>query len=413
MHIPIIDTYKTNKEAKQTLANAQDKIDNAKRKMERAHERATRSLENLGEVKLKISSECIGKFVELHKFFTDTQIDLKITGQGLMKAPVKIDFNVKELQKVSTNATEILQGGVASLSAGALAGVAAYGAVATLGTALTGTAIAALSGAAAKSATLAWFGGGSLAAGCAGIAGGTLVLGGIVLAPVLLVADSIFNAKAQERLAEAKKIYQEAKLAAEKMNTVRDFYYHVETIADDYINFLGNFRGIYDGLLNEMGKIVDRLKRIPNASANDLTKQEDKTLYITWLMTQILFNILKTPLLKEKGIFKKEIEIEPKAANVLEASREITNEFNNAYVSGNEISNATIDKFYALTGAARPKTASTAGKEVNEEKGRSTFSSVFIFWFTVGCIYSLYHGDYSTAFGLGLIACVILCLTKR
>lgn len=181
--------------------------------MERSHEHATRSLENLGEVKLKISSECIRKFVELHKFFADTQIDVKITGQVLMKAPVKIDFDVREMQKVSTNATEIIQGGVASLSAGALAGVAAYGAVATLGTASTGTAIAALSGAAAKSATLAWFGGGSLAAGGAGVAGGTLVLGGIALAPILLIADSIMHSKAQERLAEAKKIYQEAEIS--------------------------------------------------------------------------------------------------------------------------------------------------------------------------------------------------------
>lgn len=372
MHIPIYDTYKTNKEAKQTLANAQSKFDNAKRKMERSHESAKWSLEHLGETKLKISSECIGKFVELHKFFADTQIDVKITGQGLMKAPVKIDFDIKEMQKVSTNAAEVLQGGVASLSAGALTGVAAYGAVATLGTASTGTAIAALSGAAAKSATLAWFGGGSLAAGGAGIAGGTLVLGGIALAPVLLVADSIMHSKAQERLAEAKKIYQEAKLAAEKMNTIRDFYYHVETLADDYINSLGRFREIYDGLLREMEKIVDRLRRIPNASANDLTEQEDKTLYITWLMTQILFNILKTPLLKEKGIFKKEIEIEPKAANVLEASRSLTNEFNDAYVSGNEISNSTMEKFFALTGAKREKVSSTTSNKPRTEKGKSS-----------------------------------------
>ena len=413
MHIPIWDTYKTNKEAKQTLANAQSKINNAKRKMENAHSSATWSLERLGELKLEMSSECIGKFVELHSFFTETNIDVKITGQGLIKAPVNFDYNVSEMKKVSMNAAEVIQGGLASLSAGALAGVAAYGAVATLGTASTGTAIATLSGAAANSATLAWFGGGSLAAGGLGVAGGTLALGGIVLAPVLLVADSIFNAKAQERLAQAKEEYQKAKLAAEKMNTVRDFYYHIETLADDYISFLRNFREIYDGLLREMEKIVNRLKRIPNVSAGDLTESEAKTLHVAWLMTQVLFNILKTPLLHEKGLFKKEVEIAPKAANILEASRDVTNEINNAYVSGVEVSDATMDKFYALTGAKRPKAASTAGDEVSEEKGKSPLGCAFIFVMFLGGILAISRGDYSVAFGAFVIEYIINCLTNR
>lgn len=196
------------------------------------------------------------------------------------------------------------------------------------------------------------------------------------------------------------------------MNTVRDFYYHVETITDDYINFLGSFRTIYDGLLREMAKIVDRLKRIPNASVNDLTEQEDKILYITWLMTQILFNILKTPLLREKGIFKKEIEIEPKAANVLEASREITNKFNNAYVSGNEISNSTMDKFFALTGAKRviakeTINSSTASNATSGEKGKSSLGCSIMFILFLMSLAHFYLGNKGIGFGLIIVIVII------
>lgn len=52
-------------------------------------------------------------------------------------------------------------------------------AVASFGTASTGTAISTLSGAAATKATLAWLGGGALAAGGLGVAGGVVVLGAI------------------------------------------------------------------------------------------------------------------------------------------------------------------------------------------------------------------------------------------
>ncbi|MBQ7593393.1 MAG: hypothetical protein IJU48_03440 [Synergistaceae bacterium] len=78
-------------------------------------------------------------------------------------------------------------------------------------------------------------------------------------------------------------------------------------------------------------------------------------------------------MLREKSISKKEIEIEPKAANVLEASREITNEFNNAYVSGNEISNSTMEKFFALTGAKRGA-SNTASNEAKKEKVKMPLS---------------------------------------
>lgn len=69
--------------------------------------------------------------------------------------------------------------GILASGASAIAVSAAWWAVATFGTASTGTAISSLSGAAATNAVLAWFGGGSLAAGGGGAALGATVLTGV------------------------------------------------------------------------------------------------------------------------------------------------------------------------------------------------------------------------------------------
>ena len=163
-----------------------------------------------------------------------------------------------------------------------------------------------------------------------------------------------------------------------------------------------------------MEKIVNRLKRIPNVSAGDLTESDMMTLHVSWLMTQVLFNILKTPLLREKGLFKKEVEIAPKAANVLEVSRDVTNEINNAYVSGVEASDATMDKFYALTGATRPKVASTTVKavsttnsKVNEEKDKSSFGCAIMFILFLMSLGHFYLGNKGIGFGLIMVIIII------
>lgn len=127
------------------------------------------------------------------------------------------------LQSNTNGVVQILAGGAGGAAAGAAVGsAAAYGtfvAVASFGTASTGTAIAGLSGVAATNATLAVLGGGTLAAGGAGVAGGTILLAGIVAAPALIIgAGGLLwmakrNRRQQQELA-AKLDLAEAELAA-------------------------------------------------------------------------------------------------------------------------------------------------------------------------------------------------------
>ena len=344
MHIPIIDTIRKNKNARDLIESAQNKYDKAQKRMDRQRQSTSECLGELGEIKLEVWSEDIGEFVRIYQFFKEVKIEGRITGKETMSIPLKPDWNIKEMQRVSVNAGEVIQGGLASVSAGALAGVASYGAVSMLGTASTGTAISALSGAAAHNATLAWFGGGALSAGGAGVSGGMLVLGGIVVVPIFLVADSIMYAKADEKLAKARQIYQEAKLAAEKMDTITDFMLHVESVSNGYHDFLVDFRRIYQSLLYEVRVLVQTAQEDNRRiTFEELTLPQKRLLQITWLMTQVLYQVLKAPLLTKRGNLHRNAEF------TLETAKQITGELENAYQTGSDISNGTVERIAAIS----------------------------------------------------------------
>ncbi len=100
-----------------------------------------------------------------------------------------------------------VEGLAGHIAKAAAAGAATYSgipvAVATYGSASTGTAIANLGGAAAQNATMAYLGGGSLAAGGGGMALGALALNFVTIGPTILVAGLVFNGKGEKALTEA------------------------------------------------------------------------------------------------------------------------------------------------------------------------------------------------------------------
>ncbi|WP_210114204.1 hypothetical protein [Weissella confusa] len=112
----------------------------------------------------------------------------KNTPDSYQKDVQKLSVSIQHYEKLLNEAQEESANIARGAGAGAVAGVAAGGTVATfggagltavamsLGTASTGTAVGALSGAAATNAALAWLGGGTLAAGGSGIAGGEALL---------------------------------------------------------------------------------------------------------------------------------------------------------------------------------------------------------------------------------------------
>lgn len=311
------DAISNNKKAQKLIDDAESNYDRSKRKLESQREETSVALDNLGKAKLDAWANDIGTFLEVFKKFKKVELQTDIELDKELKIRIDDPKSFKNMEVASLKAAEIVQAGVSSLGAGALAGIASYGGAMMFASASTGTAIATLSGAAATNATLAWFGGGSLAAGGLGMAGGTAILGGIVAGPILAVAGSIMAAKAEENLAKAKRTYSEAMLACEKMDTITDLLKKVSEISDDYCDFIFEISERYQPLLEGLSDIYERAYDIQkHYFGNKIRKllgiqikidyrklniQEQRELHLTWQLTQILYAVLTAPILTKDG----------------------------------------------------------------------------------------------------------------
>ena len=291
-------------EAQMIIEEAQEIYDQAWNEMETQKAVTTKSLERLGKVKIHAWSEQLERFVECYKTFTHVKIEKHIdTDLECFKSGESLEQMLINMENMSANATEVAKAGFASLGTGALVGVAAYGGAMMFGTASTGTAIATLSGVAKTNALLAWFGGGAKAAGGLGMAAGGVVLAGIVVAPLIGVAALIANAKGKERLAEANKVHAEAIEAKEKLLTVTAGLKSISWLSDSYADFIRKLSKKFDPIIEELNNISSNYKTDVNGKIEyeQLTDKEKKTLHLAWLMAQIFYGVLSTPILNEDG----------------------------------------------------------------------------------------------------------------
>lgn len=292
------------KEIEGLLNEAQSKYNNSLKQFENQKEKTTKSLERLGTTKIAAWADGMDSFVDCFSSFNNIEvvqtIDTNMSFIGSDEEPKQMMVN---MQQASMTANEVAKAGVAAIGTGALVGIASYGGAMMFGTASTGTAIAALSGAAKTNATLAFFGGGSKAVGGLGIAGGKLVLAGVVAAPILAVAAVITSVKAKEKLAEAKKIHAEAMDAVSKMDTMTTGMNGIEKMSDNYSAFIKKLGKKFQPFIKEM----ERIRSAHPVAAgemidfNDLSVVEQKTLHLSWLMAQIYYHVLSTPILTADG----------------------------------------------------------------------------------------------------------------
>lgn len=295
----------THKEEIERLHNeAKSKYDASLKKFETQKGKTTKSLEMLGKAKIKAWSDNMDSFVDCFSSFNNIEVVQTIdANMSFIGSDIEPKQMVVNMQQASLTANELAKAGVATIGTGALVGIASYGGAMMFGTASTGTAIAALSGAAKTNATLAFFGGGSKAVGGLGIAGGKLVLAGIVAAPILAVAAVITSVKSRERLAEAKKIHAEAMDAVSKMDIMTTGMNGIEKMSNNYSVFINKLGKKFRPFINEMEKI-----RAAHPTAvgemidfNELSIVEQKTLHLSWMMAQIYYHVLSTPILTADG----------------------------------------------------------------------------------------------------------------
>ncbi len=268
--------------------------------LKRTKKTTTNCMKKLGETKLKIASREIRNFVDTFRKIKN--IDL--TDCKNLKEWNKIEFSeqsLKELQVLSKEAYDLVNGGLSGLGAAALVGIGAYKGVTAFAMASTGTAISTLSGAASMNATLAWFGGGTLAAGGLGMAGGTLILGGLVSGPMLLAAGGIMEAKANKNLdtakinlAQAKQYCAEIKLAVSAMWIISQ----TAAAMNNQLVQMDRQLATYIGKMRSILAVNDHWER--------MNMQEKKVILLCVEYAQAVKQLIDLPLLGEDGLVSRQ-----------------------------------------------------------------------------------------------------------
>lgn len=326
------DASEKNSRARELLDNAQYNYNEAKQQMEQTREMVSHKLEILGECKVKVWSNNIGGFLSTFKKFKNVKIENHV---NIDRDDVIKQIDITELQNMEVaamKAKEIMTAGIGALGAGALAGIAAYGGVMMFASASTGTAITALSGVAATNAALAWLGGGTLAAGGLGVAGGAAVLGGVVLAPLLAVGGLFASVKADENLAKAQRDAAKANEATEKMRTMSMFLNNISEIAGNYTTFIERFsdectkacidmQNVYEEAYEKQKNyFFNRIRSFFGMEIkidfDELDEKEQRVLHLNWQMIQILYGVLKAPILTQNG------NIHDNAVTTIESARD-------------------------------------------------------------------------------------------
>lgn len=315
------EAFKKNAKAKDIDEYAQKIFDEKMKELDAQRGVTKKNLDRYGELKLNIWDKQFSKFVDLFSSIKNVELEGEVEIDSELSGRLSAE-ELSEMKQLSLTASEIVSGGVTSLGAGALAGVASYGGAMMFATASTGTAIASLSGVAATNATLAWFGGGSLAAGGLGMAGGTVILGGLVAGPILAVGGLLLASKAKKNLAQANAKLKEAELAIVQMENSIIMLRNISDLTNQYYQLTLSLNTTLDNMLEELKSIIrekeindvvgfsqkignffKRLLRIKSKiEYSSLTEYEKRFLHATTGLTQLVKVILEKPLLTEEGI---------------------------------------------------------------------------------------------------------------
>jgi len=287
------------RKAKKKDSDARRAIHGAKSTLGRRKAEATRSLEDLGRVKLEAWGKDLEAFVEAFSVIRHVRLQGTMVGDQPLQEVNKAQL--AQWQDISIKAQEILGGGATAVGTGALVGFASYGGAMTLATASTGTAISSLSGVAATNATMAWFGGGSLASGGLGMAGGTAVLGGLVAGPALLVTGVVMDANAKKKLANAEANLAQARKAAASMATASGALSAVRKISDQFSEVIGEVRA-------QLRKATRSVRKIVEDSGNDYrnyTDEQKSMVILSVQLAQLLKGLVEKPMMTKTGKLKR------------------------------------------------------------------------------------------------------------
>jgi hypothetical protein len=290
------DSYQNIKETKDIAESTERKYKNVYRTFENARERTNEEFENYGKEKLLILNGSMTRFVEEFKQLKNVSFtDGTVVDQ--LGRIADVDLFMKDVEKQTVKAAQIMSSGISAIAGGGLAAMGALGAATTFGVASTGTAIASLSGVAATNATLAFLGGGSLAAGGLGMAGGMAVLGGIALAPALALGSIIFASSTEKKLEEMKKQRAEVNVEIAKLEKATN----VMTEIADYTVKVKELAKNIDGMLDQLVAQLSWIIKSNGVDYRQFNVREKELTKHAYEVAVIMKHLLDTSIIDEGG----------------------------------------------------------------------------------------------------------------
>lgn len=280
---------------------ALSKYNAEKAQLEKVQESVNSALKSLGADKLKIWQS----FERFSVMYSKIQNPPTMSGEVNEESLILSSDELDQIKAVAISAKDMLSGGVASVAAGNLIGLAVTSGLVGAAQASTGIAISALHGAAATNATLAALGGGALHVGGAGMAGGAAVMSGLTMAPVLMFGGIMLNGKGSRALESAKDVRNEADKAVETMKQSETELRKVRDLSKKIQEELGRLNVVYDRLMSQMEEVVAE-----KADYKAFTCEEKRALEKTVLALKLLKHLSMQNILdpkKENTILTKEV----------------------------------------------------------------------------------------------------------
>lgn len=299
----VVTAAEKNSEARDVQKTAEEILANARNDMEYYRVSTKKYFEKLGESKIKVCTNELHSFVESFSKLKGVNF-LESSGIDELEKVKMNSKDIAEMKEITTQATQMMGGGVASVGAGALIGWGVYGGVSTFAMSGTGVTIGTLHGIAASNATLAWIGGGSLTAGGLGVAGGTAILGGLIAAPALALIAGFAGVAASKNLDNAYANKAEAEKISEQVYTSGKTLHHFCEIA---VIIKKNIERL--GL--RLNKANLKLAEIVSEKSEwqDLNEDEKYMVAIAAKYAMTIKKLVDMPLLTENGLLSNEANL--------------------------------------------------------------------------------------------------------
>ncbi|SOD15762.1 hypothetical protein SAMN06298224_2216 [Fibrobacter sp. UWB16] len=303
------DAHETSKCAESIDSRAHYERECAKEDAERRRVECQKSLEKLGSTKFDILNNGIAQFVRAFKKVKNIDERNSVGLDELSKLLSKEEL--VEMQTMGSLAESVANGAVGGVATGALVALGAYGVTSTFGvTATTGALISNLSGAAATKATLASLGGGALSVGGLGVVGGKMVLGSVALGPALAVMGFVMNAKAEEKLENARANRAKSEQYVEQCRTLCSTYLCIKMRSDTISGILNKLRSRLMSANRTIERIIARYEdSTGTADFRSFSDDEKKSLAAAAALAKSVKSILDTPVLTQDGKLTPQSEI--------------------------------------------------------------------------------------------------------